>query len=944
MEREGKVKSFKVVLLSILVVASLIAPVLALTRISEAIVYPTVDNIVLRGKDNMYSYNCNPPVPIKTYVQGDCPPIVMAQRIGSGAVVAGGFVTACRGTSISDDLASLMDAIFQWMGPGAHSVLWFNGYSVYCTSTLCSTLITKLTTKGYTVTGSAATPITSGMLAPYDFLVIPEMQLGSSSVGGDPSLLPDADVAAIKSFVEGGKGLLIMGGSDFYVGGNFFRVLNKILESLSFCAQGGMYFGFQSDSAYDDVNNLGGNNYSPIVDVDPAHPIGAAYQAATGKTTVVLYGSCSLTQIGPGISLEVIPQYEVGMPGDNLTWRVHVFNSGTEGYTVHLTVSSDSGWNPTFDSNDFALAAGENKTVIMSVIVPDGTPLPSCTDHEITITAATVEYPAVSANYTCIAHSGLRLEVTADAAVSDQNPDETLGTTHPNYLEVGRYTTFWEYTYLRWDNLDVIPSDATITDAKIYLFCWKAYGSTQDMLMCSLSNDTWDESTITWNTKPNPPYENILDTIAVSSGGEADPETYVWDVTSYVQQEFAGDQAASFCLRPADNCGESTNRVFESKEWWDSRLHPFLRIIYTSGTPPPTHGVTASISPSSKNGPPGSTLTYTVTVKNTGTASDTYSLTTADNAGWSRTISPASLPLAASASGTATLSVTVPENALEGTRDNIIVRATSTENTEVWAENSCIARAIAVTVRGVEVSISPDSQDNENGGTLMYTVTVTNTGTVTEDYDLAVDDDAGWTLTLPSSVTDVVPDEGRQVMLTVRIPATAANGASTTITVTATSSENTEVENSDTCVANCVITPTGQGVQVTISGESSKSGKPGDELSFTVVVTNTGTGTDTFSVTAEDTENWAPTVSPGLFSIGAGASRSATLRIIIPSTAADGASATITVTAAGTGYENSAICTATAQAGGGISPFVYVGAVVVIVVILGAVLIFIKPF
>jgi uncharacterized membrane protein len=227
----------------------------------------------------------------------------------------------------------------------------------------------------------------------------------------------------------------------------------------------------------------------------------------------------------------------------------------------------------------------------------------------------------------------------------------------------------------------------------------------------------------------------------------------------------------------------------------------------------------------------------------------------------------------------------------------------------------------------------------------MYTVTVRNTGNVTEDYDLAVDDDAGWTLTLPVTVTDVIPDENRQVVLTVGIPATAENCTRDNITVTAASSENAAIENSATCVAHCLVgaASTGRGVQVTIS-ENSKSGKPGDELSFTVVVTNTGTGTDTFSVTAEDTENWAPTVSPGLFSIGAGASRSATLRIIIPSTAADGASTTITVTATGTGHDNSAICTATAQAGGGISPFVYVGAVVVIVAILGAVLIFIKPF
>lgn len=47
--------------------------------------------------------------------------------------------------------------------------------------------------------------------------------MGDKFVGGDPSLLPNADVEAIKSFVEGGKGLLIMEGSD-YAGAFFKRV------------------------------------------------------------------------------------------------------------------------------------------------------------------------------------------------------------------------------------------------------------------------------------------------------------------------------------------------------------------------------------------------------------------------------------------------------------------------------------------------------------------------------------------------------------------------------------------------------------------------------------------------------------------------------------------------------------------------------------------------
>jgi hypothetical protein len=53
----------------------------------------------------------------------------------------------------------------------------------------------------------------------------------------------------------------------------------------------GIYF--QMDSVYDDINNWE-NNYWPVVDVNPGSEIGAAYQAATGKTTVTLYAINSL--------------------------------------------------------------------------------------------------------------------------------------------------------------------------------------------------------------------------------------------------------------------------------------------------------------------------------------------------------------------------------------------------------------------------------------------------------------------------------------------------------------------------------------------------------------------------------------------------------------------------------------------------------------------------
>ncbi len=106
-------------------------------------------------------------------------------------------------------------------------------------------------------------------------------------------------------------------------------------------------------------------------------------------------------------------------------------------------------------------------------------------------------------------------------------------------------------------------------------------------------------------------------------------------------------------------------------------------------------GVEVSISPSYQSALPRVTLTYTVTVTNTGDANDNYALILSDDAGWGPSVSAESLIMLQGASDNVTLSVTVPENAVPGTNDNITITATSQTDNTTSKSDLCVAYALS---------------------------------------------------------------------------------------------------------------------------------------------------------------------------------------------------------------------------------------------------------
>jgi len=387
--------------------------------------------------------------------------------------------------------------------------------------------------------------------------------------------------------------------------------------------------------------------------------------------------------------------------------------------------------------------------------------------------------------------------------------------------------------------------------------------------------------------------------------GTGDPNDGYFDIEIYMQAASRGTPHRA----PWDNHCINKSGWGGSIDYAESTVGSTSPVVTTIRVlEAPAGGVDLSISPSYQSGLPGTVINYIVTVKNTGTLGpDNYNLTVGDNAGWGDNVWLDNYRLENVPQGenrTTTLRVRIPGSATGCTEDNIWVKATSQADNTKSDNESCIAHVTIV--RGVQVVIEPPSQENENGGTLTYTVTVKNTGNVQENFQLMRGDNSGWALALDNTWLLVPKGENRTTRLIVNIPSNAMGCTWDNIWVKATSKDNAEVFDNKSCLAHVRVV---RGVDVSISPDY-RSGLPGATLTYTVTVANTGNAEDTYNLTASDDAGWSPSVSPTSLMVPPWENRSATLNVTVSENALGCTQDNITVTAAGLGAENSAACIA----------------------------------
>ena len=175
------------------------------------------------------------------------------------------------------------------------------------------------------------------------------------------------------------------------------------------------------------------------------------------------------------------------------------------------------------------------------------------------------------------------ISVTADSSVFSGKPDLNRGSA--DYLYVGETTHYPSTksiarTWLKFD-LSSLPEDIVITKAELWVYFeqYQGDGAAGGIAVYFSSDDTWAETGITWNNQPS--FEG--------SASDAIPQFTGWNqwkkfnVTTDVQNEYAGDKVVSWCLRAVNEPDSPTtgwdNNVADSKEG-STQYAPYLYIEY----------------------------------------------------------------------------------------------------------------------------------------------------------------------------------------------------------------------------------------------------------------------------------------------------------------------------------------------------------------------------
>lgn len=198
----------------------------------------------------------------------------------------------------------------------------------------------------------------------------------------------------------------------------------------------------------------------------------------------------------------------------------------------------------------------------------------------------------------------------------------------------------------------------------------------------------------------------------------------------------------------------------------------------------PTHGVELGPLPTAKSGDPGTSIVYTLTLRNTGNAADTFHVSSAGDEAWPTHVVPDQANLGPGSTTQVKVTVNIPIGATSSDVATII--ATSLGDPSVSASTILTTTVFAMD-RGVSISVDDDSLWGYVGQTVTYTLAVQNDGEGQDRFNASLSGHAWTTISSTAMVGPLAAGATGTLEVYVTIPVTATDGATDTVLVTVAS-------------------------------------------------------------------------------------------------------------------------------------------------------------
>jgi len=280
----------------------------------------------------------------------------------------------------------------------------------------------------------------------------------------------------------------------------------------------------------------------------------------------------------------------------------------------------------------------------------------------------------------------------------------------------------------------------------------------------------------------------------------------------------------------------------------------------------PVPGVMLTPPSLTRAGPATEPVTFTFTLMNSGSITQSYSVTTTTGpTDWIVLLSPTELiDFTPGQTTTVTLVLQAPAETPDGEVGEFTLRARSSETLDGGDPVDALATARLRIGPPIDLELVPDRASSQLPGKLVnYTHQITNTGFVSETFDISALSSLGWeTFVSPASVF-LEPAAGTTISVTILVPSAAPaqspTGATVRDTTTVTARSVTEPEikaevfdrTTVLQVAGVDFSPNDRAVLV-----------PGEEILFQHTLVNIGNGFDSFTVTTTQDLDWEITVEP----------------------------------------------------------------------------------